>query len=132
MASLTQWAWVWVNSGSWRWTGRPGVLWFMGSQRVGHNWATELNKLLSKKNIIKEEAVLILYTTFSSAKYNSLINGEYIKFQVFFVDNKETSSIMLPNIRQNWNLLMEAILAKIHFLNLELQSIFPDSYFLKS
>ena len=43
MASLTQWAWVWVNSGSWWWTGRPGVLWFMGSQRVRHNWVTELN-----------------------------------------------------------------------------------------
>ena len=35
--------WVWVNSGSWWWTGRPGVLWFMGSQRVVHNWVTELN-----------------------------------------------------------------------------------------
>ena len=34
---------VWVDSGSWWWTGRPGVLRFMGSQRVGHNWATELN-----------------------------------------------------------------------------------------
>ena len=34
---------VWVNSGSWWWTGRPGVLQSMGSQRVGHNWATELN-----------------------------------------------------------------------------------------
>ena len=33
----------WVNSGSWWWTGRPGVLRFMGSQRVGHDWATELN-----------------------------------------------------------------------------------------
>ena len=43
MASPTQWTWVWVNSGSWWWTGRPGVLWFMGSQRVGHDWATELN-----------------------------------------------------------------------------------------
>ena len=43
MASLTQWSWVWVNSGSWGWTGRPGILWFMGSQRVGHNWVTELN-----------------------------------------------------------------------------------------
>ena len=43
MASLTQWTWVWVNSGSWWWTGRPGVLRFMGSQRVGHDWATELN-----------------------------------------------------------------------------------------
>ena len=43
MASPTQWTWVWVNSGSWWWTGRPGVLRFMGSQRVGHDWATELN-----------------------------------------------------------------------------------------
>ena len=37
------WTWVWVNSGSWGWTGKPGVLRFMGSQRVGHDWATELN-----------------------------------------------------------------------------------------
>ena len=43
MASSTQWTWVWVNSGSWWWTGRPGVLWFMGSQRVWHDWTTELN-----------------------------------------------------------------------------------------
>ena len=39
----TQWTWVWVNSGSWWWTGRPGMLWSMGSQRVGHDWVTELN-----------------------------------------------------------------------------------------
>ena len=43
MASLTRWTWVWVNSGSWWWTGRPGVLRFVGSQKVGHDWATELN-----------------------------------------------------------------------------------------
>ena len=43
MASPTRWAWVWVNSGSWWWTGRPGVLQFMGSQRVRHNGRTELN-----------------------------------------------------------------------------------------
>ena len=43
MASPTRWTWVWVDSGSWWWTGRPGVLRFMGSQRVEHNWATELN-----------------------------------------------------------------------------------------
>ena len=43
MASLTQWIWVWVNSGNCRWTGRPGVLQFMGSQGVRHNWASELN-----------------------------------------------------------------------------------------
>ena len=43
MASLIRWTWVWVNSGSWWWTGRPGMLQNMGSQRVRHNWATELN-----------------------------------------------------------------------------------------
>ena len=43
MASPTQWTWVWVDSGSWWWTGRPGVLQFMGSQRAGHDWVTELN-----------------------------------------------------------------------------------------
>ena len=43
MASPTQWTWVWVNSGSWWWTGRPGVLQSMGSQRIGHDWVTELN-----------------------------------------------------------------------------------------
>ena len=43
---LTQWTWVWVNSRSWWWIGRPGMLWFMGSQRVRHDWATELNWML--------------------------------------------------------------------------------------
>ena len=43
MASPTQWTWVWVNSGCWWWTGRPGVLQSMGLQRVRHGWATELN-----------------------------------------------------------------------------------------
>ena len=43
MASPTRWTWVWVSSGSWWWTGKPGVLQFMGSQRVGHDWVTELN-----------------------------------------------------------------------------------------
>ena len=46
MASLTRWTWVWVNSGSWWWTGRPGVLRFTGSQRVRHDWATELTELI--------------------------------------------------------------------------------------
>ena len=43
MASLTRWTWVWVNSESWWWTGRPAVLRFMGSQRVRHDLVTELN-----------------------------------------------------------------------------------------
>ena len=43
MASLTQWTWVWTSSGSWWWTGKPGVLQPIGSQRVEHDWVTELN-----------------------------------------------------------------------------------------
>ena len=49
MASRTQWTWVWVNSESWWWTGRPGVLLSMGSQRVGHDWSTELTDWLMLK-----------------------------------------------------------------------------------
>ena len=47
MASLTRWIWVWVNSGSWWWTGRPGVLWFTKSQTQLSDW-TELNWRNSK------------------------------------------------------------------------------------
>ena len=51
MASLTQWTWVWVNSRSWWWTGRPGMLRFRGSQRVGHDWAepTECSSVLNDR-----------------------------------------------------------------------------------
>ena len=57
MASRTRWTWVWVNSGSCWWTGRPGVLRFMGLQRIGLDWATELNwanKQKSVQNVLKQ------------------------------------------------------------------------------
>ena len=53
MASLTQWTWVWVNSGSWWWAGRPGMLRFIGLQRVGHNWATELNSTEERNRMLR-------------------------------------------------------------------------------
>ena len=43
MASLTSWTWVWASSGSWWWTGNPGLLQSLGLQRVRHDWATKLN-----------------------------------------------------------------------------------------
>ena len=55
MASLTPWTWAWVNSGSWWWTGRPGVLQYMGSQRVGHDWATELNWTIQSMKFSRPE-----------------------------------------------------------------------------
>ena len=60
VASPTQWTWVWVDSGSWWWTGRPGVLQFMGSQRVGHNWVTELTDWLLYKVVKKSSGMRIL------------------------------------------------------------------------
>ena len=49
LASPTHCTWVWLGSGSWWWTGRPSVLLFMGSQRVGHDWATQLTESMFKQ-----------------------------------------------------------------------------------
>ena len=94
MASLTRWTWVWVNSGSWWWTGRPGVLRFMGSQRVGHDWATELNwtelvvwickptfmHILEPKPVSSclQQNILLSYSWFST------LNSLYYKSQIVF------------------------------------------------
>ena len=52
MTSLTQWTWVWASSGSWWWTGKPGVLQSLGSWRVGHDWVIKLNwTILSTINL---------------------------------------------------------------------------------
>ena len=72
MASLTQWTWIWVNSGSWWWTGRPGVLQSMGSQRVRHNWATELNS--THINKMTGRSVLRVIT-----RENFTINTNFLK-----------------------------------------------------
>ena len=65
MASLTRW--TWVNSGSWWWTGRPGMLQFMGPQRVGHDWATKLNWTLdftTESQCLLHTAVLFHFSVF--------------------------------------------------------------------
>ena len=64
---LTQWTWVWVNVGSWWWTGRPGVLRFMGSQRIGHDWANELNWTARKSSLsLVKIMISICYSSFIS------------------------------------------------------------------
>ena len=67
--ALTRWASVWVHSRSLWWTGRPGVLWFMGWQRVGHNWATELN-WTELKQVLSIDLIYMLLTHcyFASSK----------------------------------------------------------------
>ena len=67
--SVTRWKWVWVNSGSWCRTRRPGMLRFMGSQRVGHHWATELNWTEIKKVMY---VILFLFTDTQPPALSSL------------------------------------------------------------
>ena len=87
MASPTQWTWVWVNFRSWWWTGRPGVLQSMGSQRVRHDWATELNwteqlkqttcKISSLIQLLLKRCVNFCYTAM-------WLSYTYIFFFIFF------------------------------------------------
>ena len=71
MASPTWCTWVWVNSGSWWWTGRPGVLRFMGSQGVRHDWVTELNWTCVRKSTI-------IYTQISIEWIESYLCSQYL------------------------------------------------------
>ena len=68
MASPTQWRWVWVISGSWWWTGRPGVLQSMGSHRVGHNWATERHIFKLRKWLSERLFIVVKYSKFNYYK----------------------------------------------------------------
>ena len=127
MASPTQWTWVWVNSWSWWWTGRPGVLQSMGSQRVGHNWATELNwsrevPFLSRPHT-SEHTISSLNTTAKESNWrllslrmtwlrlhfwNTLLTHIQNRFKGQNIANKET--ILVVWIRENWRLLASAVM----------------------
>ena len=84
MASRTRWTWVWVNSGRWWWTGRPGVLQFMGSQRVRHDWATELNWTV----LISHASNIMLKTL--QARHQQYVNQELPDVQAGFRKGKGT------------------------------------------
>ena len=75
MTSPTRWTWVWVNSGSWWWTERPGVLRFMGSQRVGHDWVTELNWRGWKRLVAKFPSLFTFYLQVNSNAALILFHG---------------------------------------------------------
>ena len=85
MASRTRWTWVWVNSRRWRWTGRPGVLRSMGSQRVGHDWATELNCTVSTVSpsicheVMRPDAMILVFWMLSFKPPFSLSSFTFIK-----------------------------------------------------
>jgi len=83
-ASLTRWTWVWVNSGSWWWTGRPGVLRFMGLQRVGHDWANELNWTEPISILVYLHRILIIEEHFS-LKYLIFSSRHLMFLHIFYV-----------------------------------------------
>ena len=83
---ITDWTWVWVNSRCWWWTGRPGVLQFMGSQRVGHDWATEL----------KSEYTVV--SPYLQGIY-SKIRSRYLKLQIVL---NHTYAMFSPKLRDWW------------------------------
>ena len=85
MASPTRWMWVWVNSGSWWWTGRPGVLRFMESQRVGHDWVTELNWTDFKYE---------LQITWSSVRINALEGYFAMKIKSLDFQNPKAETVL--------------------------------------
>ena len=89
MTSVTRWAWVCINSGSWWWTGRPGVLGFMGSQRVRHDWATELNWSTQTKGTFlhldyPSSSILLLWATLESHLLGFLQQSCYTDFRRFY------------------------------------------------
>ena len=83
MASLTRWTWVWVNFGSWWWTGRPGVLRFIGLQRVGHDWVTELNWILVKKKTLCLSLLKIYQTPLCPSFLSVTEFSKYVCFEIF-------------------------------------------------
>ena len=98
MVSLTQWTWVWVNSGSWWQTGRPGVLQSMGLQRVGHDWVTQLNWTDSLIQSLWQPPKISLWQIMR-INYIYSINSS-LNFIVPFSDNFKDHLMLIPSIRK--------------------------------
>ena len=101
MASPTWWTWVWVDSGSWWWIGKPGVLRFMGSQRVGHDWATELNWTEGEEEKkMKSEylTAFLLFLKFLGHFYFGGWRGGLGGFCMISWEDQPRRAVMLQNI----------------------------------
>ena len=119
MASPTWWTWVCVSSGSWWWTGKPGVLQSMGLQRVGHDWVTELNWEIGSYIYITESPLILFQGTGSGM--NTASPGDLTTALTIFFSHLEkqvkleegfrwTSSLMLLGESGRWLLWDETIL----------------------
>ena len=85
MASPTQWTWVCVNFGSWWWAGRPGVLCFMGLQRIRHDWVTELNWYIISESescsVVSDS--LQLYSPWNSSGQSTGVGSRFLLQGIF-------------------------------------------------
>ena len=94
MASPTRWTWVWASSGRWWWTGKPGMLQSMGSQRVGHDWTTELNWIerLRKDGLGEEVRWLFSDSTGIDGSFHSSLLKMIHKWDIYSWFSGQTMS----------------------------------------
>ena len=107
MASPTWWTWVWVSFGSWWWTGKPGVLRSMGSQRVGHDWATELNYC---------SLGLVVFLLNTSLKFHSISKEEWIHDRNHREDRLGGSSKILLLVNEFTPSFNQQIFTEYHYV----------------
>ena len=106
MASPNRWTWVWASSRSWWWTGKPGVLWFMVSQRVRHDWATELNwtdaSLKQWRSWVPKN--WCFWTVMLDCKEIQLVHSKGNQSWIFIgrTDAKAEAAIFWPPDAKNW------------------------------
>ena len=99
MASLTQWTWVWASSGRWWRTGKPGMLKSMGSQRVRHDWVTELNWC-----ILVVQSFLTLWSPMKYSPPGSSVHGV---LQARILECQITNGIFHRSRTKNFTIHME-------------------------
>ena len=88
---------VWVDSGSWWWIGRPGVLWFIGSQRVGHDWASKLNWTECAR-CCSQRFLILLITLWKKHYYHLLMIRKMRLREVKYIAQGHTA-----RKQQNWS-----------------------------
>ena len=119
MASLTRWTWVWVNSRSWWWTERPGVLRFMGLQRVGHDWS----------NLAAAAAAAAAHWHWASGAHSDSLFINALNSSFFFPDNiswdhlpnkSSYAQILVSGVNlKSWSLCQYLFFFSILILNTE-------------
>ena len=106
ITSLIWWTWIWVNSGSWWWTGRPGVLQSMGLKRVRHDWATKLNWYMAYIYSLYSAFLLEEKTTLEREKrgskcWNTI--SEIVYSEVSLNRKEKKNCCSWENMKEEWS-----------------------------